>query len=34
MHSGMRAKIEEKIKEKMLINLEKQADGIELIALT
>ncbi|MDG1730084.1 MAG: prohibitin family protein [Algibacter sp.] len=33
MHSGMRAKIEEKIKEKMLINLEKQADGIELIAV-
>jgi regulator of protease activity HflC (stomatin/prohibitin superfamily) len=33
MHSGMRAKIEEEIKAKMLINLEKQADGIELIAV-
>jgi len=33
MHSGMRAKIEEEIKSKMLVNLEKQADGIELIAV-
>ena len=33
MHSGMRAKIEDEIKTKMLINLEKQADGIELIAV-
>lgn len=33
MHSGMRANIEEEIKAKMLINLEKQADGIELIAV-
>lgn len=33
MHSGMRANIEEEIKDKMLINLEKQADGIELIAV-
>lgn len=33
MHSGMRAKIEEEIKAKMLVNLEKQADGIELIAV-
>jgi regulator of protease activity HflC (stomatin/prohibitin superfamily) len=33
MHSGMRAKIEEQIKTKMLVNLEKQADGIELIAV-
>ena len=33
MHSGMRAKIEEEIKSKMLINLEKQANGIELIAV-
>ena len=33
MHSGMRANIEEEIKTKMLINLEKQADGIELIAV-
>lgn len=33
MHSGMRAKIEEEIKIKMLDNLEKQADGIELIAV-
>ncbi|WP_238566324.1 prohibitin family protein, partial [Jejuia pallidilutea] len=33
MHSGMRANIEEEIKQKMLINLEKQADGIELIAV-
>lgn len=33
MHSGMRAKIEEEIKLKMLVNLEKQADGIELIAV-
>lgn len=33
MHSGMRADIEEAIKEKMLINLEKQAEGISLIAV-
>ncbi|GGD08972.1 prohibitin family protein [Hyunsoonleella pacifica] len=33
MHSGMRANIEEEIKQKMMINLEKQADGIELIAV-
>lgn len=33
MHSGMRANIEEEIKGKMLVNLEKQADGIELIAV-
>ncbi|MBT8317238.1 MAG: prohibitin family protein [Lutibacter sp.] len=33
MHSGMRAKIEEEIKSKMLINLQKQANGIELIAV-
>jgi regulator of protease activity HflC (stomatin/prohibitin superfamily) len=33
MHSGMRAKIEDEIQSKMLVNLEKQADGIELIAV-
>lgn len=33
MHSGMRANIEEEIKAKMLVNLQKQADGIELIAV-
>ncbi|MFT5846672.1 prohibitin family protein [Psychroserpens sp.] len=33
MHSGMRATIEEEIKSKMLGNLEKQADGVELIAV-
>lgn len=33
MHSGMRATIEEEIKAKMKVNLEKQADGIELIAV-
>lgn len=33
MHSGMRAKIEDEIKSKMLVNLKKQADGIELIAV-
>ncbi|MGC6430836.1 MAG: prohibitin family protein [Jejuia sp.] len=33
MHSGMRANIEEEIKQKMKVNLEKQADGIELIAV-
>lgn len=33
MHSGMRANIEEEIKAKMLVNLEKQANGIELIAV-
>ena len=29
----MRAKIEEEIKAKMFVNLEKQADGIELVAV-
>ncbi|MBQ4820815.1 prohibitin family protein [Aquimarina sp. MMG016] len=33
MHSGMRAKIEDEIMMKMKVNLEKQADGIELIAV-
>ncbi len=33
MHSGMRATIEEEIKNKMKTNLEKQANGIELIAV-
>ena len=33
MHSGMRSKIEKQILEKMKINLEKQAEGIELIAV-
>ena len=33
MHSGMRAVIEEAILKKMKINLEKQANGIELIAV-
>ncbi len=33
MHSGLRAKIEQEILEKMKLNLEKQADGIELIAV-
>lgn len=33
MHSGMRAQIESEILKKMKINLEKQADGIELIAV-
>lgn len=33
MHSGMRANIEEEIKAKMLVNLQKQAEGIELIAV-
>lgn len=33
MHSGMRAKIESEILNKMKVNLEKQADGIELIAV-
>ncbi len=33
MHSGMRAKIEAEIKAKMTENLEKQGDGIELIAV-
>lgn len=33
MHSGMRANIEQEILEKMKVNLEKQADGIELIAV-
>lgn len=33
MHSGMRSKIEEEIKNKMEVNLKKQADGIELIAV-
>jgi len=33
MHSGMRSKIESEILAKMKINLEKQADGINLIAV-
>lgn len=33
MHSGMRANIEKEILDKMKINLEKQAEGIELIAV-
>ncbi len=33
MHSGMRATIEKEILEKMKVNLEKQAEGIELIAV-
>lgn len=33
MHSGMRADIEKEILKKMKVNLEKQADGIELIAV-
>lgn len=33
MHSGMRAKIESEILSKMKINLEKQAEGIDLIAV-
>jgi prohibitin 1 len=33
MHSGMRADIESEILEKMKVNLEKQADGIDLIAV-
>ena len=33
MHSGMRANIEKEILEKMKLNLEKQAEGIELIAV-
>lgn len=33
MHSGMRSKIEEEIKTKMLGNLKNQADGIELISV-
>ena len=33
MHSGMRSKIENEILDKMKTNLEKQADGIELIAV-
>jgi regulator of protease activity HflC (stomatin/prohibitin superfamily) len=33
MHSGMRAQIEEDIKNKMMVNLEKQADGIQLISV-
>lgn len=33
MHSGMRANIEGEILTKMKVNLEKQADGIELIAV-
>ena len=33
MHSGMRAKIEEEIKKKMEVNLKKQAEGIQLIAV-
>lgn len=33
MHSGMRAKIESEILDKMMGNIEKQANGIELIAV-
>ncbi|WP_088323910.1 prohibitin family protein [Polaribacter tangerinus] len=33
MHSGMRADIEKEILNKMKVNLEKQADGIDLIAV-
>jgi regulator of protease activity HflC (stomatin/prohibitin superfamily) len=33
MHSGMRAEIEMEVKKKMKVNLEKQADGIDLIAV-
>ncbi|MDO3695654.1 prohibitin family protein [Wenyingzhuangia sp. chi5] len=33
MHSGMRAKIEAEILKKMKVNLEKQAEGIDLIAV-
>lgn len=33
MHSGMRANIESEILKKMKVNLEKQADGIQLIAV-
>jgi regulator of protease activity HflC (stomatin/prohibitin superfamily) len=33
MHSGMRADIEREILKKMKVNLEKQADGIDLIAV-
>lgn len=33
MHSGMRAEIEDEILKKMKVNLEKQADGIDLIAV-
>ncbi|WP_298766363.1 prohibitin family protein [uncultured Polaribacter sp.] len=33
MHSGMRASIEAEILKKMKVNLEKQADGIDLIAV-
>tara|TARA_B100000809_G_scaffold179903_1_gene177516 strand:+ start:378 stop:1157 length:780 start_codon:yes stop_codon:yes gene_type:complete len=33
MHSGMRAKIEAEIMDKMKVNIEKQAEGIELIAV-
>ncbi|PQJ77432.1 spfh domain, band 7 family protein [Polaribacter glomeratus] len=33
MHSGMRAKIESEILNKMMVNIEKQANGIELIAV-
>jgi prohibitin 1 len=33
MHSGMRANIETEILKKMKINIEKQADGIDLIAV-
>ena len=33
MHSGMRSKIENEILDKMKTNLEKQADGIKLIAV-
>lgn len=33
MHSGMRAEIEAEVQKKMKVNLEKQADGIDLIAV-
>ncbi len=33
MHSGMRAKIESEILDKMMVNIEKQANDIELIAV-
>lgn len=33
MHSGMRAEIESEVLKKMKVNLEKQADGIDLIAV-
>lgn len=33
MHSGMRAKIESEILDKMMVNIQKQANGVELIAV-